>query len=146
MVKIKLGSKELKIQYGYEVTAKSRILNKVNKISEFMADGEKLADHLEDVMLVMPELILVGAQKHHAKEFGYNYMTEDGKEKALDKIYSLMDAYFDNEEADFLELYTTLNDELMDNGFLASLLRSMEKKMREAEKVDVETAEQKVDV
>lgn len=136
MLKIKFGETELSIKYGYEVTAKSGILKKLIAVDE-MGLGEKkdekevdMAGALDAIMSLLPELVLAGVQKFHKDEYGYNYLTGEGKEEQLDKIYALLDDYFDTEDADFQELYGDLQKELLDNGFLASMFRAEKAKSK----------------
>lgn len=136
MLKIKFGETELSIKYGYEVTAKSGVLKKLIAVDE-MGIGEKkddkevdMAGALDAIMSLLPELVLAGVQKFHKDEYGYNYLTGEGKEEQLDKIYALLDDYFDTEDADFQELYGDLQKELLDNGFLASMFRAEKAKSK----------------
>ena len=120
MTTIKLGERELKIKYGFEATVKSGI---IRKLASLGSDNEDGVESITKTLEILPELILAGVQKYHSDEFGYNYKTEEGKEEALSKIYSLVDDYFDGEDADFGEILDTLQNELMENGFLAKMLR-----------------------
>lgn len=136
MLKIKFGETELSIKYGYEVTAKSGILKKLIAVDE-MGLGDKkdekevdMAGALDAIMSILPELVLAGVQKFHKEEYGYNYLTGEGKEEQLNKIYALLDDYFDAEDADFQELYGDLQKELLDNGFLASMFRAEKAKSK----------------
>ena len=136
MLKIKFGETELSIKYGYEVTAKSGVLKKLIAVDE-MGLGDKkdekevdMAGALDAIMSILPELVLAGVQKFHKEEYGYNYLTGEGKEEQLDKIYALLDDYFDTEDADFQELYGDLQKELLDNGFLASMFRAEKAKSK----------------
>lgn len=136
MLKIKFGETELSIKYGYEVTAKSGILKKLIAVDE-MGSGEKkddkevdMAGALDAIMSLLPELVLTGVQKFHKEEYGYNYLTGEGKDEQLDKIYALLDDYFDTEDADFHKLYDDLQEELLNNGFLASMFREEKAKAK----------------
>jgi hypothetical protein len=86
------------------------------------------------MMEIVPEMILVGAQKFHSKEYGYDYKTEAGKEEAMSKIYALLDDYFEEEDADFSDLMESLQAELMENGFLAKMFKKEVKDQEEAAK------------
>lgn len=132
MLKVKFGKKELDIKYGYEVTAKSGILKKLIEAEEIASEGKgkEIASSIDKVMLLLPELVLAGVQKFHKDEFGYNYLTGEGKEEQLEKVYALIDDYFDMEDADFQKLYGDLQEELLDNGFLASMFREEKAKAK----------------
>ena len=120
-MKITLNGKEYTIKFGYEATVKNKILKKV-------ADLETSADNLEalDKMLILaPELLLVGLQKFHSDTFGFDFDDKEAKEKQLAKMYDLLDDYLDpeNEEGgDIMSLYNDLSAELEKNSFLSKLL------------------------
>lgn len=126
MTKLKFGEKELQIKFGYEATVKSGIIKKVAKLDQ-MEDIEAV----DEILLFLPELILVGAQKFHKEELGYNPDNEGEKEQQLGKVYAMLDDYFDGEDADVQVLYKALLAELLENGFLSKLLKADQK---EAEK------------
>lgn len=86
---------------------------------------------VDEILLFLPELILVGAQKFHKEELGYNPDNEGEKEQQLGKVYAMLDDYFDGEDADVQVLYNALLAELLENGFLSKLLKADQK---EAEK------------
>lgn len=122
MTKLKFGEKELQIKFGYEATVKSGIIKKVAKLDQ-MEDIEAV----DEILLFLPELILVGAQKFHKEEFGYNPDNEGEKEHQLGKVYAMLDDYFDEEDADVQALYNALLAELLENGFLSKLLKAEQK-------------------
>lgn len=130
MLKIKFGETELSIKYGYEVTAKSGILKKLIEAEGIASEEKEIASSIDKVMLLLPELVLAGVQKFHKDEFGYNYLTGEGKEEQLEKVYALIDDYFDMEDANFQKLYSDLQEELLDNGFLASMFREEKAKAK----------------
>ena len=122
MKTIKFGDKEYQIQFGYIVTAKSGIIGKIANIEKMM-NGEMTPEEIDKFLMFIPEIVLVGLQKFHRDEFGYDYNTDEGKDVALDKVGSLVDDYFDIEDADFNKLLDTLTEELMNNSFLSKLFR-----------------------
>ena len=79
MTKIKLGEKELNIKFGYEATLKSGIIAKIVQLDQ-IEDG---VESVNAVLMLLPELILVGVQKFHEKEFGYDPNNEEQKEKQM---------------------------------------------------------------
>lgn len=124
MKKIKIGKKELKIKYGYEVTVKERVVSKVANFGKVTAEnGEVDLEKVEDLMAYIPEMLLVGLQYYHKDEYGYDYLTGDGKQEQLSKVYELLDGYFDEETSDMMSLFNTMQEEMLQNGFLASLYR-----------------------
>lgn len=123
MTKIKFGDKELQIKFGYEATVKSGIIKKVAELDQ-ITDIEAI----DKILLFLPELILVGAQKFHKEEFGYDSENEGEKEQQLGKVYAMLDDYFDEEDSDVEELYQLLLAELLENGFLSKLLKAEQEK------------------
>lgn len=128
-MELKIGKKTYTIKYGYEVTAKSRILSKMSELDN--DDDNEGFKTVENMMALLPELLLVGLQKNHKKDFSYNYSTEDGKEEALSKVYEMMDDYCEQEDSDCMELYNELSDELFKNGFLKSLFLRIQQSAEE---------------
>ena len=90
-------------------------------------------EKIEDLLLFLPELLLVGLQVCH-KEYRYNVDTGEGKEKQLEKTYALVEEYLDEENADVMELFDQLQDALMEDSFLASLFQKEQEKVETVEK------------
>lgn len=130
MLNLKLGKTQLSIRFGYEATVRSKILKKLAALT-VETEGEDNFDRMSLMMEIVPEMILVGAQKFHSDVYGYDYKTDAGKEEALSKIYDLLDDYFEGEDADFSDLLTSLQEELMENGFLSKMFK---KEVEQAEK------------
>ena len=131
-MKMNIAGKELNIKFGYKPTLKERIISRVLKMENIEdEDGEVSYEKIEDLMLFLPELLLVGLQVHH-KDFRYDYDTKEGKEKQLDKTLDLVEKYMESEDADIMELFGKLEEALMQDSFLASLFR----KEQEAEAVE----------
>ena len=129
-----IAGKELNIKFGYKPTLKERIISRVLKMENIAdEDGEISYEKIEDLMLFLPELLLVGLQVHH-KDFRYDYDTKEGKQKQLDKALDLVEKYMESEDADIMELFGKLEEALMQDSFLASLFRK-EQKAEAAEKV-----------
>ena len=136
MTTIKFGKKNLKIKFTYKATFKTGILRKFAKFATTQEKGETM-DILDQTMGIVPEMILAGVQKYHSDEYGYDYDTGEGREEALSKIYDLLDDYFDDDAADFNALMDALQKELLEDGFLAKMLR---KELKAAEKESKKTA------
>ena len=127
-----IAGKELNIKFGYKPTLKERIISRVLKMENIAdEDGEVSYEKIEDLMLFLPELLLVGLQVHH-KDFRYDYDTKEGKQKQLDKTLDLVEKYMESEDADIMELFGKLEEALMQDSFLASLFR----KEQEAESME----------
>ena len=127
-----IAGKEINIKFGYKPTLKERIISKVVRMSNITDEnGETDMEKVEDLLLFLPELLLVGMQVHH-KDFRYDYDTKEGKQKQLDKTLDLVEKYMESEDADIMELFGKLEEALMQDSFLASLFR----KEQEAESVE----------
>jgi len=132
-MKLKIGEKEYSIKFAYKPTLKERIISKVVKASNTTgADGDTDMEKIEDLLLFLPELLLVGLQVHH-KDFRYNYDTKEGKEEQLDKTFSLVEQYMDGEDADIMMFFKQLNEALLQDSFLRSLFQKEQKKAEEIE-------------
>ena len=132
-MKLKIGEKEYSIKFAYKPTLKERIISKVVKASNTTgADGNTDMEKIEDLLLFLPELLLVGLQVHH-KDFRYNYDTKEGKEEQLDKTFSLVEQYMDGEDADIMMFFKQLNEALLQDSFLRNLFQKEQKKQEEAE-------------
>lgn len=133
-MKLKIGEKELNVKFGFEATLKTRLLSRMAKLEKAKGDG---AESMEDTMLFLPDVLLVGLQKFHSDKYGFNYETKEGKEEQLEKMFALIDEYLDtNKEEDAITLYNGLTEELLKNGFLKSQFQ------KELEKVKVEQTEE----
>lgn len=126
-MKLNIGEKELNIKFGYKPTLKERIISKVVKMSSVSnVDGDTDMEKVEDLLLFLPELLLVGMQVHH-KDYRYNYDTKEGKEEQLEKTFALVEEYMESEDADIMEFFGKLQEALTEDSFLASLYRKEEK-------------------
>ena len=130
MLKLKIGEKELNVKYGYEATLKTRLLSRMVAKEKTKENGMEMT---EDLLLFLPDFLLIGLQKFHADEYGFDYETGEGKDEQLAKMFSLIEDYLDsNEDADAITLYNALTKEMLQNGFLKSQFQ------KELEKAEVE--------
>lgn len=129
MLTIKVNNKDYTIKFGYEPTLKSRLLSRVAKMTVNMKqDAEENLEQIENMLLFVPEMVLVGLQKFHSDEFGYNLDTNDGYEEAKNKAFSLVGDYVDTGDVDITDFFTELEEELTSNGFLKKMFeREVEK-------------------
>lgn len=122
MLTIKVKDKEYTIKFGYEPTLKSRLLSRVAKMTVNMKKGsENNLEQIEDMLLFLPDVVLIGLQKFHSDEFGYNLDTNEGYEEAKEKAFSLVGDYVDTGDVDITDFFTELQEELTANGFLKKL-------------------------
>ena len=126
---------------NYEIT-KSGILKKIKEIQQSSDDeaqqsSDDFVDEVEMILNMLPEFLLVGLQKRHKDEFGYDYNTNKGKEEATAKVCELIDEYTDQEDSSIRELFEELIKEVMQNGFFKKEVLQM--------KAEKEAKEQKTE-
>lgn len=123
MMTLKVGEKEFKITFGYEATLKSRLLSRMAKMSVNMGENDGDLERVEDMLLFIPEVVLVGLQKEH-EEYRYNLDTKDDYEEKKNMAFSLIAEYLDNGENDAIELFNELQEEMTKNGFLKKMFEN----------------------
>lgn len=120
-MKIKLNGKEYTVKFGYASVYKNKIIPRLVGMEQ---KGEGL-EVIDNMLGFLPEFLLVGLQKFHADEFGFDFDDKEAKEKQLAKMYDLLDDYLDpeNEEGgDIMSLYNDLSAEMEKNSFLSKML------------------------
>ena len=120
-MKIKLNGKEYTVKFGYAPVVKNKI---IPRLAGMKQQGEEL-EVIDNMLEFLPEFLLVGLQKFHADEFGFEFDDKEAKEKQLVKVYDLLDDYLDpeNEEGgDLQSLYNDLAAEMEKNSFLSKML------------------------
>lgn len=127
MMTLKIGEKEFKISFGYEPTLKSRLLSRMAKMTAGMDNNNGDLEKVEDMLLFIPDVLLVGLQKEH-EEYRYNLDTREDYEEKKNMAFSLVAEYFDDGEHDAIELFNQLQEEMTKNGFLKKMFENeMEK-------------------
>lgn len=121
-MELTIKNKKYDVKFAYIATVKSGIIRKLVGIGS--EEGDAIGN-IETMLQIVPEILLVGLQKNHRKEFGYNYDTLEGRDEALEKTYDLVENYID-EGNDFKDLFTGLQDEMVSNSFLAKLFATTE--------------------
>lgn len=138
MKTFKFGDRELKVKFAYEPTIKSHIISRMAKMENKVGDSADGIEAVEELLLLIPEMLLIGLQKYHKDEFAYDYETGEGKDEVLGKVFALMDDYTDNEDnedgGDLMSLYQSLTEEMMNNSFLSSLLNKERSKRKTVKK------------
>lgn len=133
-MKLKIGEKEYSIKFAYKPTLKERIISKFVKYASVInVNGETDLEKVEDLLLFLPEAVLVGMQVHH-EEFRYDCETGEGKKEKLDKAFALVEEYMDGEDADFMALFNQLQEALLQDSFLRGLFQKEQKKQETVEK------------
>ena len=121
-MKITLGGTEYTIKFGYKAVVESKIIQKLVTLE---TGNTTELEAIDKILGFLPEFLLVGLQKFHADEFGFDFDDKEAKGKQLAKMYDLLDDYLDpeNEEGgDIMSLYNDLSAELEKNSFLSKLL------------------------
>lgn len=132
-MKIDINGKEYNIKFGYKPTLKERVISKVVKL-ENIADknGNVDMERVEDLLLYLPELLLVGLQVHH-KEFQYDIDTGAGKDKQLAKTFEIVEKYMESDNADVLGLFNKLQEAMQQDSFLSQMFRKEQEKAKSQE-------------
>lgn len=140
MLKLNVKGTEYNIKFGYAPTVKTRLISRVAE-KEAGGGGEETENNglskIEDVLLFLPEILLIGLQVFHKDEFGFDYDTGEGKAEKLEKAFEIVDEYVNDEDAemDAMELYQALEMEMLKNGFLRKTFQAeMEKKKNQKNK------------
>ena len=123
MLKLKLDSRELDVKYGFEATLKTKLLSKMAKNEVANKDAEEAngMENMENLLMFLPEFLLVGLQKFHKDEYGFDYVHGQGTDEQVEKAFEIIEEYIDvNPEEDAITLYNALTEELLQNGFLKS--------------------------
>lgn len=125
MFSFSANGKTYKVKFGYGVLTQSDILTQVSSMGAI--------NNPKDMIKMLPELILVGLQKKHKDEFGYE--TEEEKKIAYDKVCDLLDDYEDESTEENphngFTLFEKASQELEKNGFLSGMVKAMEKSEEE---------------
>lgn len=132
-MKLKIGENEYTIKFGYKPTLKEHIISKFVKLANVHdTGGEMDFEKVENLLLFIPEAVLVGLQVHH-KDFRYDYDTKEGKEEQLNKAFDLVEEYMSGEEADAIGFFNQLQEALLQDSFLRGLFQKEQKKQEEVE-------------
>lgn len=122
-MKITINKKEYNIKFGYKACVKSKIISRLAKIGQPTenSDAVESLGAVENMMAFVPDLFLVGLQKNHSDEFGYDLDNNNGYDDMREKAFDLISTYIDDEDGDCIDLFQNLQDELLQNGFLKQM-------------------------
>ena len=119
----KIHGKEYKVRYGYRTVCENDILDRVMNIGR-TEDGT-VKGLIHNLVETTAELLLVGLQKYHSKEFGYG--SDEERQKRIGEIIDMLDDYEDESteehEQDAASLLKDLQGELEKNGFLSAIAK-----------------------
>lgn len=139
MLKIKVKDAEYKIKFGYKAIAKSNVLKDIVALQKRFSDQtdgedntEKYIEMIDEVLDITSRLLLAGLQKYHSDVFGYDPDDPKSVKNVKDIIENFIDDYIDEDDSmELMELFTALQDELMNNGFLFGKSQKAEEAMIE---------------
>lgn len=125
MMKIKLGEKERKIRFGLRTLCETEVLDDVTKFTN-AKDEDFDFNTLAEIGKLIAELLLAGLQRD--KDFKIDYEDEHQHKEALSNIYDLLDDWSDEEGNEIIGLFTALQKELTEKGFLGNVMKSLSDK------------------
>ena len=125
MFTFEVNGKEYKVKFGYGVLCKTDIMDEISKSEEDTS--------IRKTLDMSAELLLAGLQKYHKDEFGYT--TQKEKEEKKEAIYDLLDEYEDESTEenpqDVFTLSRSINEELMNVGFLKKAMEAVDQEETE---------------
>lgn len=124
MMLLKVGEKEYKVRFGYNCFCDTDLMDRVKQISQLFSesgvedDGDVEAiDRVKDLFCCVRDLLFAGFKKYNPVETPQD-------------VGDLLDEYRDGaeegEDRGLFQLFTSLGNELMDEGFLADILGNAE--------------------
>ena len=132
----KIHGKEYKVRFTYRTVCEGDILDKISDATDF--EGLGIRGMIERISKATAELLLVGLQKYHSKEFGYN--TDEEKAQRIEEMLDLFDDYEDESteehEQSAATLFTDLQGELQKNGFLSAMMTAVEETSKAAQTME----------
>lgn len=137
MYQLSVNDRMFDIKYAYTVTVKQELIPKIakNQMQDNINSADDFFSSAQESLALLPETLLIGLQKYHYDEFGFNYDTNEGKQEALSKVNDLLDQLFDDEEVNPFDIYNSCISELMENGFLKKMFQTL---TREIERLEQE--------
>lgn len=132
----KIHGKEYKVRFTYRTVCEGDILDKISDATDF--EGLGIRGMIERISKATAELLLVGLQKYHSKEFGYS--TDEEKAQRIEEMLDLFDDYEDESTEDHEQsaatLFTDLQGELQKNGFLSAMMTAVEETSKAAQTME----------
>ena len=137
----KIHGKEYKVRYTYRTICEGDIIDRISDATNF--EGLDVRGMIERISKATAELLLVGLQKYHSKEFGYS--NDDEKAQRIEEMLDLFDDYEDESteehEQSAATLFSDLQGELQKNGFLSAMMTAVEETSKAAQKMENTKAE-----
>ena len=123
---ITMNGKEYDIKFENKETAKAGLVSKIVKIASMAEDSDDIemtVSAMEKAYLILPEMLLVGLQHNYREEFGY--VTNAERANKLAVVEAMLEHYVTEEEQDYTQLFSELQEELLTNGFLAQRFKAL---------------------
>lgn len=137
----RIHGKEYKVRFTYRTVCEGDILDKISDATDF--EGLGIRGTIEKISKATAELLLVGLQKYHSKEFGYS--TDEEKAQRIEEMLDLFDDYedesTDEHEQSAATLFSDLQGELQKNGFLSAMMTAIEETSKATQTVENTKAE-----
>ena len=137
----KIHGKEYKVRYTYRTICEGDIIDRISDATNF--EGLDVRGMIERISKATAELLLVGLQKYHSKEFGYS--NDEEKAQRIEEMLDLFDDYEDESteehEQSAATLFSDLQGELQKNGFLSAMMTAVEETSKAAQKMENTKAE-----
>lgn len=133
MITLKVKDKGYKLKFGYKSFKESGVLHEVVEMQKKLQDAksENGIEALEDVFELNSKLLLAALQKYN-EEFRVDYNDKEAVQMYIDKVDNFIDDYMEEENAmSIMELFSTLSEELFNNGFLSKKSEKLEKALTE---------------
>ena len=119
----KIHGKEYRVRYTYRTICEDDILDRLMNIGN--SEDGSAKSMINNIVKTTAELLLVGLQKYHFKEFGYS--SDEEKAAKIDFLLDWLDDYEDesteDHEQDAATLLKDLQGELEKNGFLSTIAK-----------------------
>lgn len=132
MMILKVGEKEYKVRFGYNSFCDTDLMDRTSDLlkvfqNENIDDDSDVASigRIKEMFVCVRDLLFVGFRKYNPVE-------------KVQDIGDILDDYIDDatedDERGLLDLFIMLTEELMNEGFLASLMNSMNEDMEDTQK------------
>lgn len=129
---LKVKDREFDIKFAYIPTVKSGLVKKLVGFENSKTDEKE--DIIQDLLIILPEMLLAGLQKNHYAEFGCDYDDKVDVSKCIDAVGNLIDAYCEQDDVSLMGLFGELQEEMYTNGFLSKLLEQEKQKVEKKPK------------
>lgn len=123
MTTLKINENEYKIKFGYNSFCDTDLMEKVKEIATLFSEEKVESDEdvsgmnkIKDLFCVIRELLFVGLKKHNPVD-------------TIQDVGNLLDDYMEEETEEprgLFQLFSILSQELMNEGFLKDIMKTVE--------------------